>query len=74
MAKISPEKKAEKIKPAKSGKFDEYLRILKLTRKPTLEEFNMIAKVAALGLLIIGFIGFIIYLIMVTIPELLMRK
>lgn len=75
MAKISPEKKAEKVKAAaKVGKFDEYLRILKLTRKPTLEEFNMIAKVAALGLLIIGFIGFIIYLIMVTIPELLIRR
>ncbi|MEM2924882.1 MAG: protein translocase SEC61 complex subunit gamma [Methanocellales archaeon] len=50
------------------------MRILRLTRKPTLEEFTMIAKIAALGLLVIGLVGFAIYLIMVTIPELLMRR
>jgi protein transport protein SEC61 subunit gamma-like protein len=74
MVKIPVVKKPEKEKTTRFGKLDEYLRILRLTRKPTLEEFTMIAKVAALGLLLIGFIGFIIYLIMVTIPELLMRR
>ncbi len=74
MVKIAAGRKAEKEKAIKFGKLDEYIRILRLTRKPSLEEFTMIAKVAALGLLIIGFIGFIIYLIMVTIPELLMRR
>lgn len=58
----------------KKGILEEYVRILRLTRKPTLEEFTMIAKIAALGLLVIGLVGFAIYLIMVTIPELLMRR
>jgi protein transport protein SEC61 subunit gamma and related proteins len=46
----------------------EYLRILKLTRKPTREEFAVIAKVAGAGILLIGFIGFIIYLLIAEMP------
>lgn len=68
------EKEKEKAVIARTGMLEEYLRILRLTRKPTTEEFTMIAKVAALGLLVIGFIGFIIYFIMVTVPELLVRR
>jgi len=49
-------------------KFSEYLRILKLTRKPTREEFTVIAKVAGAGILLIGFIGFIIYLLVTVMP------
>jgi len=37
-------------------KLSEYTRILKLTRKPTREEFLMIAKVAGAGNLILEFI------------------
>ncbi|MCK9579798.1 MAG: protein translocase SEC61 complex subunit gamma [Methanoregula sp.] len=38
-----------------------YLRVLKLARTPTREEFTKIATVAAAGVLLIGLIGFIIY-------------
>ena len=46
----------------------EYIRVLKLTRKPTREEFTIIAKVAGAGILLIGFIGFIIYLLITVMP------
>jgi len=46
----------------------EYIRVLKLTRKPTKEEFTIIAKVAGAGILLIGFIGFIIYLLITVMP------
>ncbi|MEN6394940.1 MAG: protein translocase SEC61 complex subunit gamma [Methanoregula sp.] len=42
--------------------FRKYLRVLKLARTPTREEFTKIATVAAAGVLLIGLIGFIIYL------------
>jgi protein transport protein SEC61 subunit gamma and related proteins len=38
-----------------------YLRVLKLARTPTREEFTKIAIVAAAGVLVIGMIGFLIY-------------
>ncbi|WYM92947.1 protein translocase SEC61 complex subunit gamma [Methanolobus sp. ZRKC4] len=47
-----------------------YLRVLKLTKKPSREEFQMIAKVAGLGILAIGFVGFLIYVLLVEIPQL----
>ena len=36
-------------------------RILTLTRRPTREEFSTIAKVAAIGIVIIGVAGFLIF-------------
>ncbi len=46
----------------------QYVRILQLTRKPSMDEFLTISKVAGAGILLIGIIGFAIYLIMVLIP------
>lgn len=46
-----------------------YLRVLKLTKKPSREEFLTIAKVAGLGILAIGFLGFIIYVLLVELPK-----
>lgn len=46
----------------------QYIRILKLTRKPSMDEFLMISKVAGAGIVLIGVIGFIIYMVMVLIP------
>ncbi len=43
--------------------FRKYFRVLKLARTPTREEFSKIATVAAAGILLIGLIGFIIYLL-----------
>jgi protein transport protein SEC61 subunit gamma-like protein len=42
--------------------FRKYWRILKLARTPTREEFNKIALVAAAGVLLVGLIGFLIYI------------
>ncbi|NOQ33384.1 MAG: protein translocase SEC61 complex subunit gamma [Methanosarcinales archaeon] len=52
-----------------SFKLSEYTRILKLARKPTREEFMMIAKVAGAGILLIGAIGFLIYLVLTEVPQ-----
>ena len=41
--------------------FRKYMRVLKLARTPTREEFTKIAIVAAAGVLLIGLVGFIIY-------------
>jgi len=55
-----------------SFKLSEYTRILKLARKPTREEFIMIAKVAGAGILLIGVIGFMIYLVLTEMPQTVM--
>ena len=44
-------------------------RILTLTRRPTREEGPNIAKVAAIGIIIIGVGGFLIYLAMGQAPQ-----
>jgi len=49
--------------------FRKYLRVLKLARTPTREEFTKIAMVAAAGVILIGLIGFIIYEIFVHLPK-----
>jgi len=38
-------------------------RVLKVTKKPSKMEFKTIVKVSGLGILIIGFIGFIVHMI-----------
>lgn len=51
-----------------SQKLKEYVRILRLTRRPSREEFSKIARIAGLGILLIGAIGFLIYLAMSELP------
>jgi protein transport protein SEC61 subunit gamma-like protein len=46
-----------------------YLRILKLARKPTRKEFLTVAKVAAIGIIAIGALGFIFYVMMELVPQ-----
>lgn len=41
----------------------ESIRVFKITKKPTTEEFKTIVKVTSIGTLIIGVIGFIVHLI-----------
>ena len=41
----------------------ECLRVLKVTKKPSTDEFKTIVKVSGLGMIIIGMIGFVIQLI-----------
>lgn len=45
----------------------EYKRILIVTKKPTKEEFLTVVKVSALGILVIGLLGFLIQMIEVII-------
>jgi len=52
-----------------SANIEEYLRVLKLARKPSREEFTMIAKVSMAGIGIIGSIGFVIYALLTELPK-----
>jgi protein transport protein SEC61 subunit gamma and related proteins len=49
--------------------FNKYLRILKLARTPTRDEFQKIAIVAAAGVMIIGLVGFMIYEFVLVLPH-----
>lgn len=49
---------------------DNAVRILKLARKPTKEEFKIVAKVTGIGILIIGAIGFVVMAVKHLIPSL----
>jgi protein transport protein SEC61 subunit gamma and related proteins len=40
------------------------IRVWRILRKPTKQEFNLISKVSAIGILVLGVIGFIISLSM----------
>ncbi len=41
------------------GFFNESVRVLKVTRKPSKFEFQTIVKAAGLGMIVIGLVGFI---------------
>lgn len=43
-----------------SSEFAKYVRVWKLLKKPTPEEFKTVSKVSAVGILIIGAVGFAI--------------
>jgi protein transport protein SEC61 subunit gamma-like protein len=49
--------------------FRKYMRVLKLARTPTREEFTKIAIVAAAGVLVVGLIGFAIYEFFIVLPH-----
>jgi protein transport protein SEC61 subunit gamma-like protein len=49
--------------------FRKYMRVLKLARTPTREEFTKIATVAAAGVLVVGLIGFVIYEFFIILPH-----
>jgi protein transport protein SEC61 subunit gamma-like protein len=45
------------------GFWHECIRVLKITKKPTNVEFKTIVKVSALGIAIIGLVGFIVFML-----------
>ena len=47
----------------------EYIRVLRLARKPSREEFSMIAKVSIAGIALIGMMGFLIYVLLTDLPK-----
>ncbi|PSG98758.1 MAG: protein translocase SEC61 complex subunit gamma [Nanohaloarchaea archaeon SW_7_43_1] len=61
--------KPRKWKNQLKSKLNEYKRVLKISTKPDREEFEMAAKVTGAGMLIIGLMGFIMYLIANLLPQ-----
>ena len=51
----------ERVKRIGRGK---YSRILKMAKKPTRDEFGKSSLITGIGIIIIGGVGFIIYLLM----------
>ncbi len=45
----------------------ECVRVFKITKKPTKEEYKTISKVAGLGILLIGLMGFLVHLVTVLV-------
>ena len=50
----------EKLKRIGKGK---YGRVLKMARKPTNEEYEKTAKITGVGILLVGALGIVIYII-----------
>ncbi|UEC42492.1 MAG: Protein translocase subunit SecE [Methanothrix sp.] len=49
--------------------YKDYIRVLKLARKPNREEFMTISKISILGITLIGILGFIIYVFLTELPK-----
>ncbi len=47
-----------------SSQYHKYLRVWRLLKKPSMTEFKTISKVSAIGILIIGAVGFAISVLM----------
>ena len=45
-----------------------YVRVLKLASTPSWEEFSQVAKIAGLGIVLVGVIGFFIFVFMTFVP------
>jgi len=45
-----------------------YTRVLKLASTPSWQEFSQIAKIAGAGILLVGLLGFTIYVTMFVLP------
>ncbi len=52
-----------------SVNLQEYIRVLRLARKPSREEFTMIAKVSMAGIGLIGLLGFTLYALLTELPK-----
>ena len=45
-----------------------YVRVLKLASTPSWDEFSQIALIAGAGIVLVGFLGFMIFAIMTFLP------
>ena len=45
-----------------------YVRVLKLASTPSWTEFSQVAKIAGAGILLVGLLGFLIYVFMFFMP------
>ena len=55
------------------SKLKDYINILKMARKPNREEFLTTTKIAVAVMFLVGFVGFIIYLLMDVLPGVFKR-
>ena len=46
-----------------------YIRVLKLASTPSWEEFSQVSTVAAVGIFVVGLIGFFIFAVMSFLPR-----
>ena len=46
------------------SQYNKYLRVWRLLKRPSVEEFKVVSKVSIIGLLVIGALGFVISVIM----------
>lgn len=46
-----------------SSQKTQYVRLWRIMKKPSMDEFKLIAKVSAVGVLVLGFLGFSISLV-----------
>lgn len=65
--KFEPRKWKNELK----SKLNEYKRVLQISTKPDREEFMMAAKVTSAGMILIGFVGFIFYMVSNLLPQML---
>ena len=47
---------------------NDYIRVLKLARTPTWDEFKQVSLIAAAGVVFVGIIGFLLFVIMRPLP------
>lgn len=52
-----------------SKKIQEYIRIVKLAKRPKRDEFFKISEIAGAAMALIGTIGFAIYLLLTVLPK-----
>ena len=45
-----------------------YIRVLKLASTPSIEEFSQVSLIAGAGIELVGFLGFMIFVIMTFLP------
>jgi protein transport protein SEC61 subunit gamma-like protein len=45
-----------------------YVRVLKLASTPSWQEFSQVAKIAGAGILLVGLLGFLIFVFMFVMP------
>ncbi len=45
-----------------------YSRVLKIAKKPDLEEFSDSVKICFVGLVVVGIIGFLVYILSIATP------
>jgi len=49
-------------------KLNEYLKVLKMARKPDRDEFLSTTKIAVAVMFVVGLVGFLIYILMEILP------